>query len=487
MSYFKSPHFRLFAICAIYLTFALIKGSTSLDGDEFSFISEPYEMLGGDYTVSYLKEDEYKKAFVTSIKSYWFFWYYRPMFAPIIKEEHKLLFAEEEERFGYQKPQSVQRGDPNSLKKYQSRLIVPEPDRWYQQSAGKPLLSAVLSIPQLLFTSISYSGNDILEIQFNNKVHPFFIQLRLVQILSGLISIILLYNIFRIEFSDEVGYLGAGIFAFLPLTISFFPDIHHDSILVPFIIASSYCLFKEKYIKGGLLFGLALASKNAAIFMLPAFFLYFLWIAYELKTQNNFNEACSYFFKKNKQLLIFVLLSIVTLAPFANPISYAIEILTPITQRDFDDRGAKSDHIGVKGEDVSRFMLFHDDAETENINKAGSVFKIIRDVLQFRKTPGFKSIFLLISILCVFLIIHSNPHNLVKLALVSMFMVMPYGLVFTYNMSYRSLLFTPFFAILCSGLLTRKHQVILMWLFLFLSALFCVELLTGHPEVWAPQ
>jgi len=294
-----SPNARLVLVCIIFLLFAMVKAMTSLDGDEFSFIRQPYEMLGGDYTVSYLKEGEHQKAINTIVKAYFLFWQYRPMFAPVIKDEHKQLFADEETKFGYMKPESVQRGDQESLQKYQARLIVPEPDRFYRQGAGKPLLSAVLSIPQLAVVSRFYTGKELLDLQFNERIHPVFILVRLVQIISGLISIILVFNIISKEMDPETGLLGASIFAFFPLTMHYFPDLHHDSILIPFFIASGYLLLKDKYIKGGLIFGLALASKNSAIFLLPAFSLFYIWNANNIKVSKGIRKELNGLLSRN--------------------------------------------------------------------------------------------------------------------------------------------------------------------------------------------
>jgi len=466
---------KFIIVCAVYLSFAMIKGITSLDSDEFAFIGEPYEMLGGDYTSAYLNEGEYQKALNTVAKSYYFFWQYRAMFAPIVDEKHKTMFAEEEKKHGYIKPESVMRGDPESLQKFKSRLIVPEPDRFYWQGAGKPLLPAVLSIPQLFLVSNFYSGREILEIQFNTRLHPVFILVRLVQIISGLISIILIYNIIKKEKNPETGLLGASIFAFFPLTMHYFPDLHHDSILIPFFIASGYLLLKDKYIKGGLIFGLALASKNTAIFLLPAFSLFYIWNANNIKVSKGLSEAFQYLVVKAKHIAVFLLLSVVTLAPFANPVSYINEILTPITHREFDNRGA----------DVSRFMLMHDeDTALDKDNEVSSIIVLVRSFLQIRSIGGFRTGFLFFAILCVLLCVQARPNKISMYSLSFMLMMLPYGLVFKYHMANRYLIFVPYFAILCTGMLSHKYLKVLMWMLLGLSLLFCVELLTGHPEWW---
>src|SRR5215469_11279575 len=88
-------------VCFLYLGLSIIMASSNLDIDEFNFIRDPYELLGGDYTTGYLREHNYGAAFKTLIKSYYFYWKYRALFSPIISENDKELFHSEETHFGY--------------------------------------------------------------------------------------------------------------------------------------------------------------------------------------------------------------------------------------------------------------------------------------------------------------------------------------------------------------------------------------------------
>lgn len=101
-------------LVAIYLFGAMLFGSMNLDGDEFAFVREPYEMLGGDYTAGYLRDGEYKKAVSTAARAYWLFWHYRPLFSPIVRDPHKALFSAEERRFGCETNSAGRRGGKNS-------------------------------------------------------------------------------------------------------------------------------------------------------------------------------------------------------------------------------------------------------------------------------------------------------------------------------------------------------------------------------------
>lgn len=200
-------------------------GSVNLDVDEFGFIREPYEMVGGDYTKGYLAKREVSNAAATALKSYYFYWKYRPLFSPIIDEKDKRLFQREETRFGYKKPVSVQRAtDPDRIAKYAQRLVVPEPDRFYGNGTAKPLLPAILSIPQLGLTQlISSDHRNLLVIQHTDNYHPMFILVRLAQILSGLFTVLVVYWILAREFDQTKAVLSAAVMAFFPLRSSTSP------------------------------------------------------------------------------------------------------------------------------------------------------------------------------------------------------------------------------------------------------------------------
>src|SRR5262249_9105416 len=158
---------------------------------------------------------------------------YRPLFSPIIDEKDKHLFQREETRFGYTKPVSVQRAtDPDRIAKYAQRLVVPEPDRFYRNGTGKPLLPAILTIAPLGVTQLISSGDrNLLVIQHTFNYHPMFILARLAQILSGLFTILVVYWILAREYDQTKAVLGAAVMAFFPVSIRCFPNLHHDAIL----------------------------------------------------------------------------------------------------------------------------------------------------------------------------------------------------------------------------------------------------------------
>jgi hypothetical protein len=63
---------------------------------------------------------------------------------------------------------------------YESRLVVPEPDRFYRNGAGEPLLTAVIRLPGLaLVRLLTAKGPDLLSYQFHWPYHPIFLVTRL--------------------------------------------------------------------------------------------------------------------------------------------------------------------------------------------------------------------------------------------------------------------------------------------------------------------
>jgi len=229
--------------------------------------------------------------------------------------------------------------DPHALTKYGKRLIVPEPDRFYSHGAGKPLLSAIASIPQLaLLKLISSNDKNLLYYQYRYNYHGILIVVRLVQILAGLATMLIVYWILVRECDQTRALIGAACVGFFPTAIEYFPNLHQGSILAPFLVSSMYFFLKEHYKKAGLFFGLALATKNVAIFMLRVFAVQVIDNLIEAR-----RAASDLDWKVALRKLVgpikTVAISVLVLLPFANPISYASEILTPVTHRATDFGG----------------------------------------------------------------------------------------------------------------------------------------------------
>jgi Dolichyl-phosphate-mannose-protein mannosyltransferase len=454
----------LYLVCSLYLVLGTIAASSNLDVDEFSFIREPYELLGGDYTIGYLREHNFRAALRTLSESYYFYWKYRPLFSPIVAVGDKALFQSEERHFGYVKPTSVSKQDQHSLAKYSQRLVVPEPDRFYSHGAGKPLLPALISIPQLaLVKLLTPAGRSLLYYQYHNNYHPLFILARLAQIASGLVTVLLTYWILEREYGSTKSLLGAALVALLPVSIKYFPNLHHDSILAPFCLASLYFFYKEKYLTAGIFFGLALASKNVAIVLIPTFVAFAVGNALSARRNQTLGHQ-GYPVKPVATGLAKVLIAgVLVLTPFASPVSYAQEILTPVLHGERDLRGENVEQFTLRGQ-------FSGDPHLAEANPvAGQEIRLANMAFRLETNDFF---FVLLACLLFW---SGRRDQLSQLCFVLLLCALPLGLVFGYGLNYRSLLFVPMLAIVCAAVAPKRYLLGLAIAFFALDLLYGVD------------
>jgi len=420
----------LLVLALLYLAAACVAGSMRLDIDEFTFVKEPYELLGGDYTAGYARAGEYGAALTSALKAYHLYWKYRPLFSPIVSEEDKALFAAEEKRFGYVNPHRGGQPVVKNEEAYRKRLIVPEPDRFYAHGAGKPLLAAIVNMPGLALVGLATrNGPDLLAYQYKYRYHPIFILVRLGAILAGLATLVLVYLIAEAAWGRRRAMLAGALFLAYPPVLLYFPNIHHDAYMVPFLLAAAWCVVKERYVAAGLSFGLALAAKNTAIFMLPAVAAFLLW---------RWWRTDSPFAKPARGFLVTLAFAAAALVPFANPVSYAREIATPVSGRDYDPRG----------EDVSSFTLHAQAADSE-------VRQSVRQLQRVIPWHAFLAFVLLGILVC-------GPRlrdPMVALSFFFLLMMFPHSLVFGQGLGYRSLMFAPFFCLAAVRLSTTRWCV----------------------------
>jgi hypothetical protein len=423
-----------------------IFGSVNLDIDERAFVVEPYQMVGGDYTRGYLAAGDAAGAARCALKSYFFYWYYRPLFAPVIEDRHRTLFSAEEERFGYVRPEDVRERSEVKLDRYENWLVVPEPDRWYRHGAGKPLLPAVLTLPSLGLVELATRGGPtLLEYQFGRNYHPIFLLVRLSQIIAGLVSVVLVYRALRGEHGERKAVLGSAIFALFPLAIQWFPNLHHDAIMVPFAVAATTNFLKSRYARSGIFFGLALASKNVAFLLLPALLLMVLWNLLRVRRSDDPGAFCLQARRLSRGVPVFLLLALVALVPFANPVSYAKEVLTPFTAREYDPRG----------EDVSRFTVSGRLLDPHDSEQVGSVRR--SEVMLLDRVSVLDAT-LFLMILAILLAATGVHGDLARFSFIMLLLMVPYQLVFGQSLSWRYLLFLPFFVFLLSRLVDARRM-----------------------------
>jgi len=313
---------------------------------------------------------------------------------------------------------------------YRKRLVVPEPDRFYAHGAGKPLLAAIVNIPGLALVGLATrNGRDLLSYQYNYRYHPIFILVRLGAILAGLATLVLVYLIAEAAWGRRRALLAGALFLAYPPVLVYFPNIHHDAYMVPFLLAAAWCVVQERYVAAGTSFGLALAAKNTAIFMLPAVAAFLLWRWWRT------DIALA---KPARGILVMLALAAATLVPFANPVSYAREIATPVSGREYDPRG----------EDVSSFTLHAQAAGSE-------VRHSVRQLQRIIPWQAFLAFVLLGILVC-------GPRlrdPIVALSFFFLLMMFPHSLVFGQGLGYRSLMFAPFFCLAAVRLSTARWSV----------------------------
>jgi hypothetical protein len=466
-----TPRHRLLLICAVYLILSAIVGSMNLDMDEIGFLREPYEMIGGDYTRRYLAEHDPRRAASTIERSYYFYWKYRPLYAPIIDEKDRTLFRPEERRFGYTKPTSLRGWDPDRIAKYSRRLVVPEPERFYRLGAGKPLLPAVLSLPQLaLVELVTPDRRNLLALQHEHNYHPLFVLARLAQILSGLLTILLVYWILARELDETKALLGASIMAFFPVSVMYFPNLHHDSILVPFALLAAYFFYKRQYIRAGVFFGLALASKNVAIILAPAFLAYVIWDAYAADRVGAMQRGRRPLIQGIRGLAIVMVVGTLALLPFASPVSFTRELLTPIIQRDYDPRG----------ENVYRFTLAGRLHTPDRTTPQDAHRSVARPEVRLIRLLGFDNTAFLFVALASLMLFSLPIGPLSRMCLLVLLLSMPYGIVFGRELSYRALIFVPFFAILAVNVASNRSLQYFVALLLLIDLVYCLDPMTSE-------
>jgi hypothetical protein len=422
----------LVILAIIYLVASAAAGSMRLDVDEFTFVREPYELLGGDYTAGYMRAGEPVAAVTSALKAYYLYWKYRPLFSPIVSDEDKKLFSVEGKRFGYVNPaQAGELADKNEAA-YRKRLIVPEPDRFYAHGAGKPLLAALVNIPPLALVAVATrNGPDLLSYQYKYNYHPIFILVRLAPILAGLATLVLVCLIAERRWGRVRATLAGALFLAYPPVLMYFPDIHHDAYMVPFMLLAVWGVVRERWILAGVSYGLALAAKNTAIFLMPAVIAFLVWRWWRARRSEAPILADASLAKSVRGVLVMAALAVATLLPFANPVAYAQEILTPISGREYDPRG----------EDVQRFTL--SGRQVDNGQSRNSV-RLVQRLVPW-------NVFLAFVLLGILVCGPRLRDPMVALCFFFLLMMFPHSVVFEQGLTYRSLMFVPFFCLAAVG------------------------------------
>jgi hypothetical protein len=210
----------------------------------------------------------------------------------------------------------------------------------------------------------------------------------------------------------------------------------------------------------GISFGLALAAKNTAIFLLPAVAAFLLWQWWRARGFAGRPGAGFSLAQPARALLVIAAFSAAALLPFAHPVSYAREIATPVSGREYDPRG----------EDVASFTLAGSESAASEVRRSVHQLK--------RLVPWYAFLaFVLLGILAC------GPRlrdPTVALCFFFLLMMFPHSLVFGQGLGYRSLMFAPFFCLAAVRLSTMRWCVAAIVLLALADLVVLVDPLTAR-------
>lgn len=292
----------------LFVVLSLPYAFTKLNGDETHFVTIPYLMVGGDYTLSAVKRGDYLQAAEIAATSYGLAWRYfvRPSDAD---EDAAAVLSKYEVTAG-----AAERAKP----------FVFTPDYFVtHRKAGKPLLAFLLNIPALV---ASYAlPRDLYAYQRDFIYHPAFLAPRLVVWLMGLAILVMIFRFVRERLGSEAGVRAALLFAVFPVTVVWTADIHQDVPLTFFLLPFFWLLWRRRLVWAGVAWGLAFATKNQAVFALAPIMAEGIWLAIG---KNHWSERADAVWQGARSLAVVVVVGTAVSAPFAHPIANWLEVFS---------------------------------------------------------------------------------------------------------------------------------------------------------------
>jgi 4-amino-4-deoxy-L-arabinose transferase-like glycosyltransferase len=310
-----------------------------------------------------------------------------------------------------------------------------------------------------LFT---HQDRNLLYYQYRYNYHPIFIVTRLVQILSGLATILLVYWILAREYGAQQARFGAAVMALFPTAIAYFPNLHHDAMLPPFLVLAAYLFIKQRFWVAGIFLGLALASKNTATLLLPVLAFEICWNVWRARADGSEPYALV---RQLKGFAVTAAVGLLVLLPFANPVSYAQEILTPIMRPARD----------LRGENVEQFSL---SARLHGASAESARTSVRPEVRLVQLLLRFESDDLFFLVIAFFLFWSGRNDPLTRVCFAFLLMALPYGLIFGHDLNYRSLQYIPFLALLCGRFAPKGHYAAFVAILLGIDVLYCIDPIT---------
>ena len=252
----------------LYFALSLPYGVTKLSGDEVHFATIPYLILGGDYTLTALRDGQYGRALEIAGKSYALAWRY--YVRPIDAGE---TAASDLTRYDTTHRATPERRHP----------FVFTPDYFVtHRKTGKPLFSFLLNVPALAATRLL--PQSLIHYQREYIYHPAFLVPRAICWLAGLGCLLMLHRIVRERWGVAAAGRAAICFALLPVTVLWSADLHQDVPMTLLLLVFAYYLWRGQTLRAAVAWGLAFGTKNQAIFALAPLVAEAIWLAADAGT-----------------------------------------------------------------------------------------------------------------------------------------------------------------------------------------------------------
>jgi hypothetical protein len=258
----------------------------------------------------------------------------------------------------------------------------------------------------------------------------------------------------------------------------YFPNIHHDPYMVPFLLGTVYALLRRRYVLAGISFGLALAAKNTAVMLVPVILLWVLLRRLSghhspVPASAESRECCSL-----KDLLVVGSAAFITLLPFANPWSYVSEVLTPVTGREFDRRGENVDQFTLKS--VASSGSLGEQALSEQVDSIGEKIGTIRPGVRLLQNLVPWSVYIGFVLVAILACASRLNGPVFTISFLFTLMAFPHSLVFGDGLIWRSIVFAPFFALVMTAWAESRSRWVVLGAMACIVTVLLVDPLTAR-------
>jgi hypothetical protein len=184
-------------------------------------------------------------------------------------------------------------------------------------------------------------------------------------------------------------------------------------------------------------------------FFLPAIAAYLLWKRFADRAAHDSPVEGSSPSKDIKAAVAIAIVALVTLLPFANPVSYVHEVLTPVAGRDFDPRGEDVESFSLGAQITGEATSSSVTSSNVQVSKVVLLQQFVKSIVPWNTHLGF----------VVLAILACGPRikdDVFAISFIFLLMMLPYRIIFGSGLGYRSLIFVPFLCIVASRMTTLR-------------------------------